>query len=878
MGTHQHLWAKQNGLEKPYPLLAHLLDSATVAGALWDLWLRRGLRELFIDKLGNQAREIIQFVIGSHDIGKATPLFQFQPKQKSDLWEGIRDTITNVGGYPEPKRGSLLMRTGFWGADRHEQWSSFAHKNGYLEPRDHAETNWIELAVGGHHGMFVPVSGGGRPGKAAQELNESVFSQAQQDLLEILADTCGIRRIDLPHTLSSELTLVLSGLTILADRIASGDPFVEAGMSLLETGKLSLDEPRKWLGTRKVEAEKRVANTVGIYQGWDNLEEAQKAILSEHTPRSLQVKAMDSHDGLLNLMAETGNGKTEAAILRHACEPHERLIFLLPTQATSNAIMRRIQKIYSGTSNVASLAHSLATVEDFYQTPLSVYDDQSKKLRVSVETSSLTSGLYPSSFVRSGSARLLAPICVGTIDQALATSLPGKWIHLRLLALANAHIVIDEVHTLDQYQTALLENLLPCLSRLGTRITFLTATMPSWQRDRLLKAYGGESLEAPSTEFPAAENVTRSNFRRHILESQPHNIDFSLEVADYTDLVDSHVKWHREMRQLAPKARIGIICNTVKRAQKVAELIQHEGYQVILLHSRMTAEHRRRSAQMLEMLLGPDGDGEEITVIGTQAIEASLDIDLDVLRTETSPAPSLLQRAGRVWRRHDPNRSNRISAQNKPISVVSITDPSEYDVLPYLLAETTRTDNWLRQHQLVQLPRMAQEFIDAATVDFETAASEMDLEALARMGIKTMKAHSAKARFADLMGADARASDFELLTQRDEATEASTRLIDEGTQRRLILGGSKDIIPGAWEGGCESLLRLHSNDRDKLRQALRASVAIRVTTEMQEKMLVAHGLKRLTESRTVLSQFYYLPDAEDFYDQELGFLWPDEEI
>ena len=69
-------------------------------------------------------------------------------------------------------------------------------------------------------------------------------------------------------------------------------------------------------------------------------------------------------------------------------------------------------------------------------------------------------GLFPTEFVKSGASRLLAPVCVGTVDQAILGSLPTKFNHLRLLALANAHVVIDEVHTLDAYQSELLEDLL----------------------------------------------------------------------------------------------------------------------------------------------------------------------------------------------------------------------------------------------------------------------------------------------------------------------------------------------------------------------------------------------------------------------------------
>ena len=36
------VWAKERGLETPYPLLGHLLDTSAVMGELYHRWLRPG--------------------------------------------------------------------------------------------------------------------------------------------------------------------------------------------------------------------------------------------------------------------------------------------------------------------------------------------------------------------------------------------------------------------------------------------------------------------------------------------------------------------------------------------------------------------------------------------------------------------------------------------------------------------------------------------------------------------------------------------------------------------------------------------------------------------------------------------------------------------
>ena len=38
------VWAKERGLETPYPLLGHLLDTSAVMGELYHRWLRRRAR------------------------------------------------------------------------------------------------------------------------------------------------------------------------------------------------------------------------------------------------------------------------------------------------------------------------------------------------------------------------------------------------------------------------------------------------------------------------------------------------------------------------------------------------------------------------------------------------------------------------------------------------------------------------------------------------------------------------------------------------------------------------------------------------------------------------------------------------------------------
>src|SRR5699024_8040299 len=229
-------------------------------------------------------------------------------------------------------------------------------------------------------------------------------------------------------------------------------------------------------------------------------------------------------------------------------------------------------------------------------------------------------------------------------------------------SLANAHIVIDEVHSLDHYQTRLLVPVLRWLGRIGARVTLLTATLPSWQYARLFEAYTGEKPNHTAT-FPALS----STHQQIELEFAEKIVDFDYTVIQSSEPVEHHVEWVERMHKEAPTARLGVLCNRVSWAQDVAENLREKGFSPIVLHSAMTAQHRKENAEELERLLGPRSTAEGVIVVGTQVIEASLDIDLDALSTDLCPSASLIQRAGRVCRRDDDQREDRVPSLNRSL-------------------------------------------------------------------------------------------------------------------------------------------------------------------------------------------------------------------
>lgn len=99
-----------------------------------------------------------------------------------------------------------------------------------------------------------------------------------------------------------------------------------------------------------------------------------------------------------------------------------------------------------------------------------------------------------------------------------------------------------------------------------------------------------------------------------------------------------------------PGHRTIMVLNTVRSARAVAERLldvkDSDGPQIVLLHSRYRPPDRRR--QLAAALAEPPAEG--LIVVATQVLEAGVDITSSVLVTEAAPWSSIVQRAGRLNR------------------------------------------------------------------------------------------------------------------------------------------------------------------------------------------------------------------------------------
>lgn len=307
--------------------------------------------------------------------------------------------------------------------------------------------------------------------------------------------------------------------------------------------------------------------------------------------RRFQERARASVDApILWLRAPTGTGKTEALLLWAG--DTERLIYLLPTQATTNAMWQRLRRIYG--DEAVGLAHGRAAY----------------MLHQEADEDPLDARLFGSVFAK--------PVTVATLDQYLLAHLQGRhWEERRTLS-RRATIVLDEIHTYEPYTLGLL---LEALRREPpARLALASATLP----EALLRLF-------PQGHLVEAEDELWQR-RRHRLELREGS------------LLEEGVRTALEQAQRG--CSVLVVANTVRDAQAFYQALTHAGWKhVELLHARFILRDRKEKE---ERASNPEPG---MIFVATQVVEVSLDISYDVLITEIAPVDALVQRMGRVNRK-----------------------------------------------------------------------------------------------------------------------------------------------------------------------------------------------------------------------------------
>jgi CRISPR-associated endonuclease/helicase Cas3 len=708
------LWGKATpvGSSPAHPLLLHMLDVAAVAGTLLQRTsaaVRNELLGLCPDE--REAFRWFLFIVALHDFGKASPAFQ-----KKAEW-----APKELGAYGfdfDPPRGA-----------RHHGDLGFVFLSKTLiehaVPKDHACA--LARSVAAHHGQF-PIDANitaNQPG--SQECGNDCWSKARAGIARQLAAFFQIRGGE--HvTCSRSLVILLAGICAVADWIGSMQEFF---VYEPPAEKLCHYWPR---ALRRARCALDAAGFPTVASSRDARSFA--TLFPSYTPwplheRADELAASIAEPTLVIIEAPMGEGKTEAALvlseafdaraLSHGC------YFGLPTQATANQMLGRVERFLQRTSpDVRSnlqLVHGEATLVDTYRKLLAVYDRGS------------SDAVGAQRWFVSKKRALLAEYGVGTIDQALLGVMLVRHLFVRLFGLASKTVIFDEVHAYDTYTSTILERLLSWLAALRCPVVLLSATLPSERRDALVNAYqlGCDAARAapPPTGYPRITTTTRSRCEARSFTPRGASVPIRVETVDPSPVVIAQ----RLRDELTTRGGcIAYIANSVRRAQEVfAQIRAIDGAETLLIHARMLPDVRREREKQLEQWLGPEGTDthrpERCIVVGTQVLEQSLDVDFDLIVTDLAPIDLLLQRAGRL---HRHRRSNRAASHSTPRLLIArpagsiATAPIDEVSKVYAEAIVRQTLSTLDGRETITLPDDIERLVESVyRLDVPAAGDEL---------------------------------------------------------------------------------------------------------------------------------------------------------
>lgn len=306
------------------------------------------------------------------------------------------------------------------------------------------------------------------------------------------------------------------------------------------------------------------------------------------------------------LIAPTGQGKTESSLgwLKKQLKIRQgRAFYILPFTASINAMTKRVSsdKKGFGDESLVGLLHGKAKffIDEHYEKK----DGQSLKDLIDINK------------------KIIKPFKVVTPFQILKWAFGVKGFEKGFTELAGSYLIFDEIHIYDR---GLFERILFfiewLIEKLEVKVFIMTATMPTFMQEHIKKTLKIEQEIRPSQELI-------NNIKRHKIK-----------------LLDSTIEEQKSFIQskIDSGKTVLVVCNTVAKAQEMYEAIKCNDK--TLLHSGFNGRDRTEKEKSVQ------GKNKPQLLVGTQAIEVSLDIDYDLIISEPAPLDALLQRFGRVYR------------------------------------------------------------------------------------------------------------------------------------------------------------------------------------------------------------------------------------
>lgn len=722
--SYYRYWGKAEKDGNSYHLLPyHCLDVAAVASAWWDSSpaIRHGFR-LHNTLSEEQLRAWMLFFIALHDYGKFDVRFQLRVKP---IWRLLYPNANSYGDLPavwdckkyyHGERGlSWFMKDHgeMLGVESDKSGSGLCFLDEPEEPLSDCWRNWkswIE-AVTGHHGHIRHaeyVAESPLP-PTCDQLLAGVDQQARMEWLTAMEELflC-------PASLSIEtsppaFSPLMAGFCSVADWLGSrcdhnNFPFHQEKQDL-----------HSYFEERRSQDAQRILDLAGLVGHSRPYAGVGVLLKTSFTPRSMQtlVDRLPLEAGLTIVEAPTGSGKTEAA-LAYAWRLikaglADSIVFALPTQATANAMLGRIEPLatllFDEHPNLL-LAHGSArfnkTFAALKHTALEGYEKEDGWVQCSEWLAESRKRVF------------LGQIGVCTVDQVLISVLPVKHRFVRGFGIARSVLIVDEVHAYDAYMYGLMGEVLRQQKESGGSAILLSATLPERQRRQLCAAWDAVlELQGENTPYPLTTWTPGGATIPFELDPMqlPHEITVNVEPIRNPLMMPDEILLSRVVAAAEAGAQVAIVCNLVDIAQGLAGMLRAmTSLPVDLFHARYCYSHRQEKELAAIKCFGPT-NGERATgriLVATQVVEQSLDIDFDWLITQLCPVDLLFQRMGRL---HRHSRTFRPPGFEQPLCTVLLPEGDDYGLHGVIYANTRAL--WRTEAMLLLAPGEKIAFPDA---------------------------------------------------------------------------------------------------------------------------------------------------------------------
>ncbi|MEW6670495.1 MAG: CRISPR-associated helicase/endonuclease Cas3, partial [Thermodesulfobacteriota bacterium] len=468
--SYYRYWGKAREDGSYHLLPYHCLDVAAVAAAWWDASpsIRHGFR-LHNTLPEEQLRAWVLFFTALHDYGKFDIRFQLRSKASWGLLYPDANNFRPLPSEYDCKHYYHGESGLFWFMKDYPFFSGSLNPLrdtglSFLDDPNEAFAGdwsvwkvWLE-AVMGHHGhiklaeyvtdMALPPSCDTQVGIIDRQARKDWFAVLEQMFLRPMG-------LSLENSRPPPCSPLMAGFCSVSDWLGSRS----------DSSNFTYLQRPKNLGAYFEEHFNndacRILEFAGVISAPHPYSGVKTLLGLDQLPHSVQtiVDDLPVKPGLTIVEAPTGSGKTEAA-LSYAWRlidagSADSIVFALPTQATANAMLERIEllatKLFDKHPNVL-LAHGSARFNKSFvaikHAALEGYEGEDGWLQCSEWLAESRKRVF------------LGQIGVCTVDQVLISVLPVRHRFVRGFGIGRSVLIVDEVHAYDAYMYGLLEEVL----------------------------------------------------------------------------------------------------------------------------------------------------------------------------------------------------------------------------------------------------------------------------------------------------------------------------------------------------------------------------------------------------------------------------------